>query len=209
MTSKFARLYQPMVALAPTPYTPLDDYLASLHNPVWADSGQTSIRLEGVYSGQPTTFLALENDPEPHGQEVYANAIDGAYGPIGAYAPPPPPTKDELNAYASHKAATLLGTSRNYTNPAGSGQISCAVGLEQGNLNQLHLWGVGNSIETTQWTDDTYATFTLTGEQAVQFWNDTTAYQQSVNATLSQVTGGIASGSITSYAQIDAANWPT
>lgn len=206
--TKFSQLTQPVVKFSPVQLTPVDDYLATLHNPRWNDSEQGSILLDGIYSGVATTFLAHPNDPEVHGQEVWTKANSGGYGPIQPYAPPPPPTKDQLNEYTANVAGSHLGTSRNYSNPAGS--ISCAVGLEQGSLNQAHLWATtAEENDVYQWTDDNFQTFTLTPEQATQLWSDTTKYQRDVNAVQSQTTNGVASGAITSYAQIDSAPWPT
>tara|TARA_B100000212_G_scaffold173701_1_gene130664 strand:+ start:395 stop:646 length:252 start_codon:yes stop_codon:yes gene_type:complete len=69
--------------------------LIDAKNPVWANKEQTLITLEckfSHYAGIGLTendgyylFGADPNDPELHGRQIYANAVNGDYGTIGAY----------------------------------------------------------------------------------------------------------------------------
>lgn len=36
-------------------------------------------------------FTASSLDPEPHGRGIFKDLVDGAYGPIAEYVPPPEP----------------------------------------------------------------------------------------------------------------------
>ena len=51
-------------------------------------------------------FHATPDDVEPHGRELYANAIAGEYGEIAPYIAPPEPTAAEV-LQAKREAATL------------------------------------------------------------------------------------------------------
>lgn len=46
-------------------------------------------------------FTASPDDPEQYGRDLYAAALTGAYGIIGAFTPPPPVTIEQLRARAS------------------------------------------------------------------------------------------------------------
>lgn len=56
-------------------------------------------------------FTATDTDPEPHGRELYQNAINGDYGPIAAYEPPPPPSEEELAAMIRDERDRMLRAS--------------------------------------------------------------------------------------------------
>ena len=74
--------------------------LIGARNPVWFDSDQTMVELECKFSHYADLgltendgyykFLATADDTEPHGVQIYNNCINGDYGTIGAYVPPPP-----------------------------------------------------------------------------------------------------------------------
>mgnify|MGYP006211808729 FL=1 len=69
--------------------------LIDAKNPVWANEEQTLITLECKFSHYASIgltendgyylFAADPNDPELHGRQIYANAVNGDYGTIGAY----------------------------------------------------------------------------------------------------------------------------
>ena len=69
--------------------------LIGAKNPAWGNKEKTLICLEckfSHYAGIGLTendgyylFGADPNDPELHGRQIYANAVNGDYGTIGAY----------------------------------------------------------------------------------------------------------------------------
>ena len=65
--------------------------VVSVTNPVYTNAEGTSIDCQVQWAEFPTVhpFAANEWDPEPHGQQLYADLIAGKYGPIGVYVPPP------------------------------------------------------------------------------------------------------------------------
>lgn len=63
----------------------------SARNPKWADADQTMIDLEVDFDELDETyvpFTAKADDGEPHGVVLWNNAINGDYGPIGAFTLP-------------------------------------------------------------------------------------------------------------------------
>jgi len=72
--------------------------LVGAKNPVWANEEQTLIQLDCKFSHYSSigitendgylSFLADPNDTEEHGRQIYANAVNGDYGTVGAYVAP-------------------------------------------------------------------------------------------------------------------------
>ena len=72
--------------------------LIDAKNPVWANEEQTVIELDCKFSHYASLgitendgylpFLANPNDAEAHGRQIYANAVNGDYGTVGAYVAP-------------------------------------------------------------------------------------------------------------------------
>ena len=72
--------------------------LIDAKNPVWANEEKNLITLECKFSHYANLgmtendgyyeFLADPNDVEEHGRQIYANAVNGDYGSIGAYVDP-------------------------------------------------------------------------------------------------------------------------
>lgn len=65
--------------------------ITSVSNPKWADSAHTAIDCEittSQFGAELLPFTASPHDVEPHGQQIYADALAGKYGPIAAYVPP-------------------------------------------------------------------------------------------------------------------------
>lgn len=65
----------------------------SATNPVYATADNSQIALDVQFDTfpSPIPFVACPKDVEAHGRDVYARAIAGEFGPIGAYIPPPAP----------------------------------------------------------------------------------------------------------------------
>lgn len=81
----------------------------SVRNPVWADFQQTRVNVEVDFNEleeEYVPFTADPNDVEPHGVEIYNNAIAGNYGTIGDWVPPQNVTGDA--------AMTVLRRDRNH-----------------------------------------------------------------------------------------------
>ena len=72
--------------------------LVGAKNPVWANEEQTLIQLDCKFSHYASigitendgylSFMADPNDTEAHGRQIYANAVNGDYGTVGAYVAP-------------------------------------------------------------------------------------------------------------------------
>lgn len=64
--------------------------IQSAVNPIYTDAGHTKVLLIVKFEGFPTAmpFLAVADDAEAHGRQLYANAIAGLYGPIAPYVAP-------------------------------------------------------------------------------------------------------------------------
>jgi hypothetical protein len=63
----------------------------SASNPKYADTNGVGIVLDVVFEEHgeaPLPFLALPDDVEEHGRELYARAAAGEFGAIASYTPP-------------------------------------------------------------------------------------------------------------------------
>lgn len=70
--------------------------LTSLNNPRWANAEHTRIDCEittSQFGDEILPFTADQNDVEPHGRAIFQSIVDGAYGPIAEYVPPPEPVQ--------------------------------------------------------------------------------------------------------------------
>jgi hypothetical protein len=61
-------------------------------DPRWSNAENTSIDLIIKWDEFPRElpFTARPDDTEEHGRAIFAAAAAGAFGEVGAYAPPPP-----------------------------------------------------------------------------------------------------------------------
>lgn len=64
----------------------------NITSPAWADQEHSAITCVVQFSEfpDPLPFTARADDPELHGQAIYAALIAGEYGPIGEYVAPRP-----------------------------------------------------------------------------------------------------------------------
>lgn len=62
-------------------------------DPVYSDEHHNTIALIVKFyeMDEELPFGATPFDPMPYGRELYYNAQEGKYGPVGPYVPPPPP----------------------------------------------------------------------------------------------------------------------
>lgn len=126
-----------------------------------------------------------------------------SFGPAPAAAAP---TKAELSRMASGKVAGLSATPRAYT--AAGVTVSCdATQGTIADLLALKDWGTTSPTDTAPWVANDGTVTTITGAQAVALANAVGPYRLGLYRTLSTVLGQIASGAITTAAQIDAAAW--
>jgi len=63
------------------------------HSPRYTASGTIDLIVKFSGFAEEMPFHATPDDPVPHGAQLYNNALAGAYGPVAAYAPPPPPAE--------------------------------------------------------------------------------------------------------------------
>lgn len=71
----------------------MENTLTSLLNPRWADENHSEILCEITttkFGDEVLPFCASPKDPEPYGQEMFADLVAGRYGPVAEYAPPTP-----------------------------------------------------------------------------------------------------------------------
>lgn len=77
------------------------------HSPVWANEAHTAIDLRVTidnFDGEHG-FTAMASDSEPHGVELFNDAVAGVFGPIGDYVPP---STEELASMARYRRDMLL-----------------------------------------------------------------------------------------------------
>lgn len=68
-----------------------------------ADNSIVDVLLDGV------PFSAMPTDPEPYGQQIYADAVAGVYGPVQPYVPPLEPVFLPASAARIFSALAKLG----------------------------------------------------------------------------------------------------
>lgn len=117
-------------------------------------------------------------------------------------------TKSELIAYASDKATTLLATARSY-DCGGASVKADATASTISDLETLAAWGATNSSASKNWVvDDSGTMMAVTGAQFVALAPLVGAYRLEIYSDeLSAVLAEIASGAITTLAEIDAFSW--
>lgn len=65
--------------------------LTSVTNPRWANVDQTMIDCQittSQFGEEVLPFTANQNDVEAHGRKIFADLVDGRYGPIAEYVQP-------------------------------------------------------------------------------------------------------------------------
>lgn len=81
--------------------------LTSLTNPRWSNADHTCIDCNittSQFGDEVLPFTADQNDVEAHGRAIFQSIVDGQYGPIGEYVPPP---ESELEQPTVEGAQTL------------------------------------------------------------------------------------------------------
>lgn len=116
-------------------------------------------------------------------------------------------TVAQAQAYASAKANGLLGAMRSYTS-GGVTLKSDATSATLADLMALAQWGAANETASQNWVANDYSVMAITGAQFVALSPLVGGYSLSVYAALASTLTGIAGGSITTTAEIDAVAWP-
>jgi hypothetical protein len=68
--------------------------LTSVQNIRWANAEHTMIDCEittSQFGAEVLPFTAAQNDIAPHGRAIFQDLVDGKYGLIAEYVPPPEP----------------------------------------------------------------------------------------------------------------------
>lgn len=75
--------------------------VTSVRNPRWVNEEQTAINVLARFShlgDQEVPFTATDCDCEEHGRCIFEDLINGKYGPIADYVPPPPLTDEQITS---------------------------------------------------------------------------------------------------------------
>jgi hypothetical protein len=86
-------------------------------NPVWANAEQSLITLEVDFSfitDEWVPFTASPDDGTDYGPELFARAVAGHFGEIGAFVPPPEP-EPVLSPISALQLSTALFNARKIT----------------------------------------------------------------------------------------------
>lgn len=89
-------------------------------NPVWANAEQSLITLEVDFSfitDEWVSFTASPDDSTDYGPELFARAVAGDFGVIGAYVAPPMPPAPVPQAITRRQCARQLFESQMITGP--------------------------------------------------------------------------------------------
>jgi len=86
--------------------------IISARNPVWCNSEHNAIDLYVVFAHIPNElhFTATPCDHEEHGRTLYIRALNGDFGEIAEYIPPPPKTIEEESEIVRQRRDQLLYT---------------------------------------------------------------------------------------------------
>ena len=77
--------------------------------PRWANQESTCVELQVDFEGIGVIpFGATPFDPEPHGRELFADAVAGEFGPIAEYVPPIVPVVVPQEISKAQGIATLM-----------------------------------------------------------------------------------------------------
>jgi hypothetical protein len=191
-------------------YTPSNWYWSGI--PV----GQSGVIIYSSASGGIVSDIPAGSGstiwPKDETGAVTTAALDAVL--VAAGLPPTgltPPTQAQLLSAANAKLTTLMAVARTYA-LGGSPAVSVKSDAMQGtgsDLAGINAWGAANPTATTTWVDDFGVSTMITGAQGVTLAAAVIAYGQSVYDVLGTASSGIAAGTITTVAQINALAWPT
>lgn len=171
-------------------------------SPAYANAAGTLIDVTNA-NGVRTTI-----SPSDPSAAVWQAAVSGQYGPVAAFAAPVP-TQAQLIAFANNKVTALLGAMRTYSADGGTIKSDASSGTIA-NLMALQIWGTANPDATENWVANDGTIQVVTGAQIAAIATLVGSYAQMIYGTeLADVLGKIASGQISTVAQIIAYPWTT
>jgi hypothetical protein len=135
------------------------------------------------------------------------------YNGSGFAAPVPPVVSpQQLSAYASAKQAQVLAAVFSYTLADGSATLTTACDpVSISGINSLMQWASINALAATTPTrtyyNEDWSPHAITPAQMLEFGAAVGAHIESIYADMAAVLSAISAGTITSTAQIDAADW--
>lgn len=80
-------------------------------NPQWANAEHTVINCEVDFDDlleEFVPFSASADDMYEHTKEIFSKCIDGEFGEVKEYEPPPPPTEEQLAGMIRYQRDELL-----------------------------------------------------------------------------------------------------
>ena len=181
--------------------------ILSVSVPRWADATQIDVIVDvetteyGVLE-----FTASASDVEAHGREIHAAALAGAYGPIAAYEPPPappPPSAADLKAAAAAKRWQVET----------GGVVAGGMPIDTSRASQAMISGAHAYIQAQpSATVDFKAAsgwVTLDAAAVTTIALAVAGHVQSCFGVERLVEAALDAGTITTLAEIDAADWPS
>jgi len=80
-------------------------------NPQWDDPEHTTLVCDVNFEHLPeeyVSFVARASGDYPHTHQIFAECVEGKWGPIAEYVPPAPPTEEEVAAQVRSQRDRLL-----------------------------------------------------------------------------------------------------
>ena len=178
--------------------------VTSAKDPVYVDDTKTAVDLTVTIDGYPGEhpYTAVSGDP------LFDRALAGEFGDIADAPVPPPPTAEQLIAYANAKQ-WILATS-GYTVTIDSEPVlfqttETAMALIAGKAQQFAR---PNPPVSVDWQIGPTEFVTIAAADFVSAATKIADFVQATFDELKAVLAEIVAGTITMYSQIDAAAWP-
>jgi hypothetical protein len=160
-------------------------------NPVYGDAEDKTINCMVTFVGfpDPLPFTAVEDDPEPHGVEIYSDLVAGKYGAIGAYvAPSLPPEQQYLKALALGLQVTSTSTTALNGNYSVQDSDVAAINSQ---AQYISLYGQFTSGDTQAWPDNSSALHIFSSTATfMEFAKAVVKYSQACKTTLATLQSG-------------------
>lgn len=177
--------------------------ITAVRNPVWFDADKTMLDVE-ISLDNGATFHPYTAHPD---SEIYRDILAGKYGAIGARQPVAP-TADSLAFYA--QVAARRNMERGISVTVGNQVVQvdthpAAIAAISRNLQLGSL----NPSQTFNWVQSS-AAITLNVAQMQTVAKAAYSYEQACWSALADVSNKIATGAITTQAQVDSPEyWPS
>lgn len=89
----------------------ISSILTSVKSPVWSNAEHTTIDCiitTSQFGEQELPFTASQTDVEAHGRAIFQDLVDGKYGSIAEYVPPPVEEITAINATEGGVPITVM-----------------------------------------------------------------------------------------------------